>query len=84
MSQLEEELAFFIAEQKALVAKYGGKVLALKGKAVIGVYESMMDAYLETQNEHALGTFMIQPCEDGPEAYTVTLSSPGIFARATA
>lgn len=71
----KEELEYFIANQAELVDKYNGKVLAIKGKHVIGVYDNMMQAYLEVQSEHPIGTFMLQPCEDGPEAYTVSINS---------
>jgi len=71
----KEELEFFIANQSDLVSKYHGKVLVIKGQTIIGVYQDALDAYLQAQKEHEIGTFMIQPCEPGPYAYTVTLSS---------
>lgn len=71
----ETELDFFISHQDELVKKYTGKVLVLKGAAVIGVHKNIRDAYFETQKEHPLGTFMLQPCEPGPQAYTVTFQS---------
>ena len=70
-----QELNFFISHQDELVKKYPSKTLALQGEKVLGVYESPLEAYLEVQKEHQLGTFMIQPCESGTEAYTVTVSS---------
>ena len=74
----EKELAYFIANQEHLVSEHNGKFLVIKGEEVIGVYPTALEAYLETQKEHELGTFMIQPCTPGPEAYTVTISSPNI------
>lgn len=73
--KFKDELEFFITNQADLVNKYRGKVLVLKGHTVIGVYATVLEAYLQAQKEHKLGTFMIQPCEPGPEAYTVTISS---------
>jgi hypothetical protein len=70
-----EELDFFIKNQDQLVKEYMGKTLVLKGSKVIGVYPDAISAYLEAQKEHELGSFMIQPCLPGPEAYTVTISS---------
>ena len=69
------ELDYFIANQNDLVKKHRGKVLVIKGNAVVGVYESPLEAYLSAQKKHKLGTFMIQPCRPGPSAYTVTISS---------
>ncbi len=71
----EVELNFFIQNQDELVKQHGNKVLALKGAQVIGVYATLNEAYFETQKQHALGTFMLQPCKPGASAYTVTFSS---------
>lgn len=77
---LKDELEFFITNQAELVKQYFGKILVIKNKGIIGVYDSALEAYLESQKENELGTFMIQPCENGMEAYTVTISSQEIFA----
>jgi hypothetical protein len=74
-----EELQYFIDHQDELVRKYRGKVLAIKGQRVLGAYASALKAYLATQAKHEPGTFMLQPCEPGPEAYTITLT-PSIAA----
>jgi hypothetical protein len=73
--KFSEELDFFIANQEDLVRNYQGKILVLKGSKVIGVYPDPLSAYIETQKEHPVGSFMIQPCIPGPEAYTVTITS---------
>jgi len=74
----EKELAFFIENQEALIEKYLGKVLVIKGREIIGVYPTTLGAYLETQKTHPLGSFMLQPCLPGPEAYTVNIASTKI------
>lgn len=71
----KEELAFFVANQERLVNEHQGKVLAIKGSEILGVYETPLQAYLETKRQHEPGTFMIQLCEPGPQAYSVTISS---------
>lgn len=72
----EKELAFFIDHQDELVRQYGGKTLLLQNATVMGAYDSPLAAYLEAQRQHLEpGTFMIQPCEPGPGAYTVTVNS---------
>ncbi len=77
----KKELRFFIKNQKDLVKKYRGKTLVLQGQKVIGVYENPLEAYIEVQKKHKIGTFMIQLCKPGPEAYTVTISSNATFSR---
>lgn len=74
-ANFSEELDFFISNQEKLIKEFLGKVLVLKGKKVIGVYPNVLSAYIETQKELPLGSFMIQPCVPGPEAYTVIISS---------
>lgn len=69
----EKELEFFIANQDDLVRKFGGKTLVLKDAMVAGAYSSPLEAYLHASKEFEPGTFMIQRCEPGPEAYTVTI-----------
>jgi hypothetical protein len=70
-----EELEFFKTNQEELVRKHRGKILVIKGQTILGAYPDIWAAYTEAQKEHPLGTFMIQPCEPGPQAYTVTISS---------
>lgn len=73
MYDFEKDLNFFIANQESLVSEYNGKVLVIKNQNVIGVYENILEAYLKTQENHQLGTFTIQPCFPGKDAYTVLL-----------
>ena len=75
MAMFDKELKYFIANQEALVAKHRGKTLVIRNESVDGVYDSPLNAYVEAQKKYAVGTFMIQPCEPGPSAYTVTLST---------
>lgn len=69
----DKELAFFIANQDDLVAKHRGKVLVIRGERVEGAYESPLAAYTAAETQFQPGTFMLQPCEPGPGAYTVTI-----------
>lgn len=74
----EQEMVFFKENQDTLVHKYKGKVLVIVGKEVFGVFNNTIDAYKEATRNFEPGTFMIQPCMPGPEAYTVTISTSGI------
>jgi len=71
----QQELDFFMAHQDELVRAHAGKVLVIRGTQVVGVYSTSLEAYLEAQKSYKLGTFMIQVCKPGPEAFTVTVSS---------
>jgi hypothetical protein len=71
----ETELAYFIANQDDLVARHRGSVLVIRGDQVVGVFKSPLDAYLTARERFAPGSFMVQPCEPGSGAYTVTVTS---------
>jgi uncharacterized protein YneR len=78
----QQELDYFKANQAELYEKYGGKVLVIKGKEILGVYDDAMQAFDNAKRDHKPGTFMIQPCDQGAEAYTVTISTAGLFVKA--
>lgn len=71
----QQELDYFMAHQDELVRAHRGKVLVIRGTQVVGAYSSPLEAYVEAQKSYRLGTFMIQACEPGPEAYSATVSS---------
>lgn len=79
---LHNELEFFIANQDNLVDKYRGKILVIHDQKITGIFDRLIDAYLEGQKHHELGTFLIQPCEPGPDAYTATISTQGLIPSA--
>lgn len=79
----ETELGYFIANQEQLVKQYEGMTLVLQGEAVVGVYDDPLNAYLNAVKEHEPGTFMIQPCTAGADAYTVTITSHELFGQAS-
>lgn len=47
--QLESEFQYYLDHQDELVNKYNGKVLVIKGGAVIGVHDSEIQAVEETK-----------------------------------
>lgn len=71
----ERELAFFIAHQDELVASHRGRFLVLRDEKVEGVYATALQAYTDAKKKFEQGSFMIQPCEPGSDAYTVSISS---------
>jgi len=80
-TMFNEELKFFIANQEELVRKYKGKTLVIKGACVLGAYSSALEAYSQTLKTHKAGSFMLQPCTAGANAYTVTINSNNIMMR---
>ena len=68
---LFREFDFYLANQDAMVEQYNGRVIVIKDCAVLGAYDSAIEAVLETQKQHELGTFLVQRVSPGTEAYTV-------------
>jgi hypothetical protein len=77
---LKDEFLYYLENQSEFVKKYNGKVIVLKDKKVIGVYEKEDVALYETKKIHEIGTFLIQKCTEGNEAYTQTFHSRVAFA----
>ena len=77
----ERELEYFIANQDEFVAKYGDKTLVIKDCQVVDVCDNPLAAYVKASEKYEPGTFMIQPCSPGPNAYTVSISTQEIFTN---
>ncbi|MEW5844562.1 MAG: hypothetical protein AB1775_15005 [Bacteroidota bacterium] len=77
---LEKEFKFYLKNQEFLVKQYNGKFLVIKGEAVIGVFDTEIEAYIETSKRHKVGTFLIQFCSPGIENYTQTFQSRVMFS----
>jgi hypothetical protein len=72
---LESEFQWYLENQKQLVPKYNGRILVIKDNAVIGVYDDELTALAEASKSHTPGTFLLQRCTPGEEAYTTTFHS---------
>ena len=66
---------WYLANQKALVEKYDGKVLAIRDGEVLGIYDTELTAVTETRKRHEKGTFIVQRVSEGDEAYSATFHS---------
>ena len=72
---VHDEFMYYLAHQDELVEKYNGKVIVLRNHTVIGTYDAIDEAYFATTKTHSLGTFLIQLCTPGPDAYTIRAHS---------
>lgn len=77
---LEKEFKYYLDNQKELVKKYNGKFIVIIDNEVVGDYGSYDEALFESCKKHELGTFLIQECTEGEDAYTQTFHSRVIFA----
>ena len=60
MTRLDIESKFFQDNKENLLAKYEGKYVVIKGKAVIGIFDNRIKAIEATRKDHELGTFLVQ------------------------
>ena len=72
---LDEEFQYFLDNQEALVAKYPDKVIVIVGSEVVGAYDSHQEAVSAALKQYERGTFLVQECKPGPDAYTLTFHS---------
>ncbi len=59
---LEKEFQYYIDHQKQLVKLYNGKVIVNVGNEVVGVYDTVVEAYFTSIIDYKVGTFLIQKC----------------------
>ncbi len=59
---LKPEWDFFEQHKTELSEKYSNKVVVISGEAVVGVFESELDAYYETKKEIPPGSFIVKRC----------------------
>jgi hypothetical protein len=76
---LKKEFQYYLDNQKQLVKDYNGKYLVIIGNEVVGVYDDKISAYELSKEKYELGTFLIQLCTPGNNAYTQTFNSRVIF-----
>lgn len=62
---LKQEFDHYLLNQAFFVKSYEGKVIVLKERKVVGVYDSFGQAYWGAQENHKLGTFLIQKVSEG-------------------
>jgi hypothetical protein len=79
-SPLQKEFDYYLGHQEELVAKFRGRVVAIKDQKVIGDYESDLAAVAAVQKlGHKLGSFLVQKVEPGSAGYTQTFHSRVAF-----
>jgi len=67
---LKEEFQYYLENQNELLKRYKGRFVVIVGKNVVGAYRSFKDAVMRSAKKYALGTFLVQECTEGDEAYT--------------
>ena len=77
---LDKEFKYYLDNQDELVKKYNGRVLVIMGEQVVDDYDNYDDALFNSVKKYKLGSFLLQECTEGEDAYTETFQSQIIFA----
>jgi len=77
---LDNEFSYYLDNQEELLKEYNGRVLVIIGEQVVGDFDNYEDALFDSVKKYELGTFLLQECTEGEEAYTETFHSQVIFA----
>lgn len=80
MTMLENLFEYYLANQDELVKQYNGKHIVLVDNKIVGAFDTMEEAYNFAESNYELGTFLIQLCTPGNEAYTQTFHSRVVIA----
>ena len=72
---LEKEFNFYVKNQAKLAARYDGRFIAIKGTDVLGDYDSLQEALVETAKDHKPGTFLVQQSDPDPQSIASTFRS---------
>ena len=73
---LNTEFKYFLDHQDELVKTYNNRVLVIIGEKVVDDYDSYDQAVFQSIKKYKPGTFLLQECTEGEDAYTDTFSSP--------
>ena len=63
-----DDYRYFERNMRSFYKRYGHKFLAIKGKKVIGVYDTFSEGLHGTAKTEKPGTFLIQECFPNKEA----------------
>ena len=73
---LNTEFKYFLDHQSELVKKYNNRVLVIIGEKVVDDYDDYDQAVFQSIKKYKPGSFLLQECTEGEDAYTVTFYSP--------
>ena len=75
---LDAEFKYYLDNQDEIVKLHNGKVVVIKDNKVVDAYENYQQAHIESVKKYKLGTFLLQLCTPGNEAYTIKFNRPNV------
>lgn len=71
MTKVEQNFRYYLDHQNEFVKRYNGKYIVMMDNKVVDSYDDFQNAVYSSLEKYEPGTFMIQLCTPGKEAYTV-------------
>ena len=68
---LDVKFKYYLDHQDEIVKSYNGKVVVIMDNRVVDAYNSYEEAHFECVKKYKEGTFLLQLCTPGKEAYTI-------------
>lgn len=75
---LMKEYRYFLSIQWELAQEHDGKLVAIKGNDVLGIFDDYRQAANALYADHEYGTVLMQSLSKDPEALAAIISTPGI------
>ena len=75
---LNEEHEYFLEILEELAQEYDGKLVAIKGQKVLGVFDDYMQAANAVYVAHEKGTVLMQKVSRDRDSLNVIVSTPGV------
>ena len=76
---LKTEFKYFLDNQSELVKKFNNRVLVIIGEKVVDDYDDYDNAVFQSLKKYEPGSFLVQECTEGEDAYTQTFHTRAIF-----
>ena len=77
---LDKEFKYYLEHQDVLLKKYNNRVIVIVDEKVVDDYDSFEQAFFKSiEKKYEPGTFLIQECTEGEDAYTQYFPSRAIF-----
>ncbi|MCE2473573.1 MAG: hypothetical protein J4G18_17080 [Anaerolineae bacterium] len=73
-----KDYEYFLEIQSELAREHDGKLVAIKDKQVLGIFDDYMQAADAVYVEHEYGTVLMQSISKDPDANAIYLHTPGI------
>jgi len=62
INEMSRNYTYYLDNYDYLVGQYDGKILVIKDMKIVGIYDDVRSAYVDSDKKYEDGTYIIQPC----------------------